>query len=70
MTRKHFEALAAALANIRPKPERESMWGPPVKGLGEGRNAWQNSVDLIANVCAESNPRFDRDKFLAATLEG
>ncbi len=63
MTRKHFEAFAAALANIRPEKE----------GLIYGdtqRNAWQNSVGLIASVCAESNPRFDRERFLAATLEG
>ncbi len=67
MSKKHFEAVAAALANIRPEPEQESMWGPPVTGLGKARHAWQNSVDLIANVCAESNPHFDRQRFIRAT---
>ena len=48
MTRKHFEIVAAAVANI---VERSDRW-------------------LIANMLANSfeklNPRFDRDKFIAA----
>ena len=48
MTRKHFEMVAAAVANI---VERADRW-------------------LIANMLANSfeklNPRFDRDRFIAA----
>ena len=48
MTKKHFEIVAAAVANI---VERADRW-------------------LIANMLADSfeklNPRFDRDKFIAA----
>ena len=48
MTRKHFEIVAAAVANI---VERADRW-------------------LIANMLADSfeklNPRFDRDRFIAA----
>ena len=48
MTRKHFEIVAAAVANI---VERADRW-------------------LIANMLADSfeklNPRFNRDRFIAA----
>ena len=48
MTKKHFEIVAAAVANI---VERADRW-------------------LIANMLADSfeklNPRFDRDRFIAA----
>mgnify|MGYP001411973935 CR=1 FL=1 len=48
MTRKHFEIVAAAVANI---VERSDRW-------------------LIANMLANSfeklNPRFNRDRFIAA----
>ena len=48
MTGKHFEIVAAAVANI---VERADRW-------------------LIANMLADSfeklNPRFDRDRFIAA----
>ena len=48
MSKKHFEIVAAAVANI---VERADRW-------------------LIANMLADSfeklNPRFDRDKFIAA----
>jgi hypothetical protein len=48
MTRKHFEIVAAAVANI---VERSDRW-------------------LIANMLADSfeklNPRFNRDRFIAA----
>ena len=63
MTRKHFEALAAALSSSK---EGEFAHTFPVSA----EEMRQDIIGRIANVCAESNPRFDRDKFLAATLEG
>ena len=64
MTRKHFAALAEALAYMR----------PPLYNFGKvstpSKNRWENARDAIMAICAESNPRFDRDRFIAATLEG
>lgn len=59
MTRKHFEALANALASTRPTPEAG----------GERYNQWNNDVQAIANVCQGSNPNFDRGRFGAACKE-
>ena len=67
MTRKHFEAFAAALANIR--PNIDTSFPPNIKTHDSLVlfNSWKISVDQIANVCAELNPRFDRERFIAAT---
>ena len=56
MTKKHFEALADALAKIRPPVWRTD-------------SPWNASVRAVADVCAEINPRFDRDKFVRACNE-
>jgi hypothetical protein len=60
MSRKHFERLAIALAFVRPG---EGYTGPTT---GTEWRVWTASADAVADVCAESNPRFDRDKFLTA----
>lgn len=53
MTKKHFEALATALASTRPdKIEDRELWG--------------NTVIAIADVCAQFNPAFDRTRFIGA----
>ena len=56
MTRKHFEALAAALKITGPAGYLTS---------GEGHQ-WRADVEQVADVCARFNPTFDRARFLAA----
>ena len=56
MTKKHFEALASALAE-------GATWD------GDSRNQWEvwhDAVDNIADACARFNPLFDRARFIAA----
>jgi hypothetical protein len=55
MSKKHFEALARALAKIRP-------------ANGE-KITWEEVIRAVANVCIEFNPRFNMDRFLDACLE-
>lgn len=54
MSRKHFEALAAALRESKPLAEQSALL------------QWQLDVAKVSDVLAESNPRFDRGKFLDA----
>lgn len=56
MTRKDFVAIAAALKNAQP-----SAHDPNVAHI-------QHRIDCreVAGVLAGTNPRFDRDRFLAA----
>ena len=58
MTKKHFEALADALANCRPLPTDH-----------EGMSYWDDSVSAVADVCESTNERFDRTKFVRACNE-
>ncbi len=70
MTKKHFETFAAALAKIRPEPVIDCAPATAVEKMRRNdRTEWQISVNLIADVCAESNPRFDRERFMAACEE-
>lgn len=55
MTRKHFQALAAALKSVRPEP----MSCPQFIG-------WRNAVLSVADTCADANPRFDHARFTTA----
>tara|TARA_R110001583_G_scaffold70203_1_gene198780 strand:+ start:301 stop:483 length:183 start_codon:yes stop_codon:yes gene_type:complete len=48
MTRKHFEMVAAAVANITSRPDRWLV------------------ANMLANSFEKENPRFDRDRFIAA----
>lgn len=54
MTKKHFQALAEALRITRPEPPDDSE-----STLAQ----WRLDRHMIANTCAESNPRFDRARF-------
>lgn len=62
LTKKHFEALAAAI--------RETHWQvdemEQYQGDGGGADALYRVADEIATVLATTNPRFDRTRFLAA----
>ncbi len=55
MTKKHFEALAAALRENRFLPDNEAA-----------NVQWERCVEAVAAVGADFNPRFDRARFLAA----
>jgi hypothetical protein len=52
MTRKHFEAIAAAMRDLREKSDNTDS-------VDEASRA-------LAAVCAESNGRFDNSRFLRA----
>ena len=54
MSRKHFRALASALAGIKPAPHA----GIPAL------TAWQIVCQAIADACATCNDRFNRAQFL------
>jgi len=62
MTKKHFNALAAALRRTRP-----NMGTEPLSSYAQ----WSADVMAITGVLQESNPRFARTRFLAACgMEG
>ena len=63
MTRKDYVAIATALNRTYPAHRRE-LDGKPDEAVAQ----WQFSVDAIADVLAEDNPRFDRDRFLKACV--
>ena len=60
MTKKHFEALAAALFEAREHTGHNASWDDGVDAQ------WLKDVAVVADVCATTNPRFDRARFLAA----
>ena len=65
MSRKHYQALAAAFRAIRP---HTAPTEPADEHAARVRvyEAWKDSVRAIALVCAADNPRFDMARFLAA----
>jgi len=70
MFKRDFEALANALAKQRPNgislPLGDRTCDPAVFWHCEG---WVACVEAVANVCAASNPRFDRERFVRACEE-
>lgn len=56
MTKKHFEALAAALKAEQPG----TNWDP------NKHVQYRLDVRAVADVCARFNPNFDRARFLKA----
>lgn len=64
MTKKYFDALAAALKR------RNTDWlsdGPMSNDYVSGaKNQWEGDIREVALVCARFNPNFDRERFLAA----
>lgn len=57
MSKKHFEALAAALNGVGPLSEDTTS---------KQAIQWLSDVDAVADVCASFNPNFDRARFLQA----
>lgn len=51
MTQKHFIALAALVASVKEQG---------------GSIGYEKLANDLADICAESNERFDRTRFLAA----
>ena len=62
MTRKHFEALAAALKDNRPAKDVQAF-GYAARFSEE---QWLDGVGRVADVCARFNPYFNRARFLKA----
>lgn len=66
MTRRDFEALAAALR--RSDPHRSGAFVGEVPDVLFGAETeWQLAVEAIAAACYSANPRFDEERFLRAT---
>ena len=57
MTRKDYEAIALALARGRPKLDSEDL------------AQWAECRRELMFILAKDNPRFDVEKFKAATME-
>lgn len=60
MSRKHFEALAAAIREAYEAADERHANG------AEARRAIAFTAGKVARACADSNPRFDDKRFLAA----
>jgi len=60
MTKKHFEALAAALkeSETPDSQESEKAW--------VSHNQWKQDCWAVARVCQQFNNNFDRERFLDA----
>ncbi len=59
MTRKHFVALANKIAGQYPVCDSVAEFQFKV-------DQWERTLRAVADSCAESNPRFDRERFIAA----
>jgi len=57
MTRKHFEALAAALRSNAPNPDCSSYEA----------ELFESIVKAVASACERTNPRFDYKRFEKAS---
>jgi len=54
MTKKHFEALAAAFKAGKPQVKNQAQ------------DQWHFDALMVTEVCARFNPNFDRTRFLTA----
>ena len=59
MSRKHFEALAAALRSNAPSPNSNSY---EIEA-----ELFESIVNAVAGACERANPRFDYERFLKAS---
>ena len=64
MSKKHFIALAQALANSRPYRVLNTVLA--TDGQVAHFCQWQRDVQAIAEVCESSNPHFDWHRFIDA----
>lgn len=55
MTKKHFNAFATALKAAQPNVFQTARY-----------EQWRDDVIAVLEVCAKSNPNFDKGRFLAA----
>jgi hypothetical protein len=62
MTRKHFKQIADAMQSLRKFEAHDAEMSETVAHAVR----FSSVVDSLAKVLAQSNPRFDRDKFLTA----
>jgi len=58
MTKKHFEAMAAAFVEVRAIQD--------IQESAEARAALDMLAMTLSRTCAESNPRFDKGRFIRA----
>ena len=59
MTKKDFEMIASVLKACEWPSSNDTY----AKGM---RCQWSNTIDAFATALASQNPRFDRERFLAA----
>ena len=62
MTRKDYVRLAAALKAARPEHVPGGDWSAEQIATG----VWARTVDSVMGALADDNPRFDRQRFMAA----
>jgi len=58
MTRKHFNAIAQAMANGRPKGQGSDVY-----------DQWERTCWEVMTVCAGTNSNFDKATFMNACIE-
>jgi hypothetical protein len=65
LTSKTFKTLAKALQTSRPDPAATLLGSldPDAEWM---LVQWELDVKAVADVCAASNPRFDRERFIQA----
>ena len=66
MSKKHFEAIAAALANAKPHIESSNSADLEFEYNNAWLHQWQRDVLAIADVCCSFNNNFNRSRFLSA----
>ena len=72
MTRKDFQAIADALASVRPSyRDIDPMTFPHEAHQQQGAQLqWEHTCRAIGDVFAADNPNFDRTRFVQACLKG
>ncbi len=69
MTKRHFEALAAALKGTKPPPLTRNRDGSPADIDTIKDSQWRSDVRAIAEVLLAHNPRFDTRFYAACGYE-